>query len=158
MRLEGEAQAKKAQEEADRELSLEAWRDVKAYLEDQREKVRRSLAWRIADASRKHEADLSHHREKMDALHRDLELKRLGWLDTQIYREEEKARSRKSIALRLESWRINKIAEEKEKAKQELIAEEDALQREQDREELLAAKLAIEMMEKRKNLEPGMIF
>ena len=124
------------------------WRDVKAYQASQREAERRSLAGRIAESHRQKEYDLQQHREVMDALHMDFELRRLDHLEMREYREEEKVRSRRSIALRLASWKDDKLRREKERAMEELALQEEALQREQDREELQAAKLALDMMER----------
>ena len=148
MRKEGEKQAEYQQAQADRELTHASWEDVKAYRLKERELQRQSLAWRIADAHRKHEVDLTLHQEALNRMHQDLELRRMDWLAVQEYKKSEQDRKRKSIALRLDSWRQQRMAEEKPKATLDLIAEQDALLKEMDREELIAAKLANDLIEK----------
>ena len=151
MRLEGEKQAQRAAEDADRELREEAWRDVQRYRAEERRKQRESTAWRLADAHRKHEIELASHQEQLAKMHLDLQCRREDWLALQAYKAEEKERRRKSIQMRLDSWKKQKLAEEKQKLKELMMEEEDAIFREMDREELVAAKLANDMME-RKNM------
>lgn len=157
MRLEGEAQSARLAETSDRELREEAWRDVQRYREQQRTESRKSLAWRIADAHRKHEIELAMHEEQLNRMHLDLQCRREDWLSLQEYKKEEAVRRRKSIAMRLDSWKQHRVAEEKELEKKEMMAEEDAILREMDREELFATKLANDMMERRKMLSSDMI-
>ena len=129
-------------------MAAENWRAVKEYQAAQREAQRRSLAGRIAEAHRQKEVELEQHRAKMDAVQMDFATRRLDHLEMRQFREEERVRSRRSIALRLASWKDDRVKEEKERAKEQLAREEDAILREQDREELHAAKLALEMMER----------
>jgi hypothetical protein len=130
----------------------EDWRAVKAYQAAQRAAERTSLAGRIAEAHRQKELDLERHRQAMDALHMDLELRRLDHLEMREFREEERVRSRRSIALRLASWKDDKLARERERAKELLVLQEQAIQCEQDREDLQAAKLALGLMERQAQL------
>jgi hypothetical protein len=148
MRKEGELQTKAAEERADFELRTEAWRDVQNYRELERQKEREDLAWRMADAHRQHELDISLHQEKLSKLHLDLQCKREDWIALQDYKKEEANKRRKSIQFRLDSWRQQRLIEENKKMQELMVKEEDALLREMDREELLAAKLTHEMMER----------
>ena len=148
IRREGE---KHAQKEAMREeiaKRQEDWQAVKEYQQSLREQQRRSLAGRIAEAQRIKELDLQRHQEMLNAAHLDFHLRRLDHLEMREYRDEERVRGRRSIALRLASWKEDKMRKEKERAREEMQHAEDALQREQDREELHAAKLALSMMER----------
>lgn len=150
MRLKGEIEVKRVQDEADRELKDLDWRAVQEYRELEREKERREMAVRLVENRKQHEKELTLHREALDKMHNDLELKHLAWQDVNAAREADKQRSRKSIAFRLESWRQQRVAEEMLSAKKELQAEEDAMLREQDREALAEAK---EMAKKAEILE-----
>eukprot|EP00428_Durinskia_dybowskii_P062108 CAMPEP_0170386926 /NCGR_PEP_ID=MMETSP0117_2-20130122/17293_1 /TAXON_ID=400756 /ORGANISM="Durinskia baltica, Strain CSIRO CS-38" /LENGTH=576 /DNA_ID=CAMNT_0010642777 /DNA_START=136 /DNA_END=1866 /DNA_ORIENTATION=- len=147
-RLAAEQDLEKQAQQEELNATLEDWRAVKAYQNAQREAERRSLAGRIAESHRQKELDLEHHRQMMDAMHMDFELRRLDHLEMREFREEEKVRSRRSIALRLASWKDDKIRKEKERAKEEMERFDEAMAKEQDREDLHAAKLAMEMMER----------
>lgn len=125
---------------------------MKAYQAAQRNAERQSLAGRIAEAHRQKEADLEQHRALMDAMTRDFEMRRLDHLEMREFREEEKVRSRRSIALRLASWKDDKMRKEKERAKEMLELQEEAILNEQDREDLQAAKLALGLMERQSQL------
>jgi hypothetical protein len=52
------------------------------------------------------------HQEAMSAVHADLERKRLDWLDVQAEQAEKADSRRKSVAMRLNEWRDQRIAEE----------------------------------------------
>lgn len=151
MRQEGVRQDQRLVDIADRELREAAWRDVQEYRENQRAEQRKSMAWRIADAHRKHEIELCQHQEGLQRMHLDFQCRREDWLSLQEYKKEEAERRRKSVAMRLDSWRQQRMAEEKEKERLEMLAEEEAILREMDREELLAAKLTQDLMD-RKNM------
>lgn len=138
------------QEEFNR--TQEDWKAVKAYQAAQREAERKSLAGRIAEAHRQKQEDLEHHRQLMDAMNMDFELRRLDHLEMREFREEEKVRSRRSIALRLASWKEDKMARERARAKEMLELQEQAMQCEQDRDELQAAKIALGLMERQTHL------
>lgn len=130
---------------------------MKAYQESQRAAARRSIAWRIADSQRQKEVDLKMHREHLEAMHMDFELKRLNHEELQAYRMQEKERSRKSIAMRLDSWRQHKVKAAKQKAAFDLQREEDAFLDEQDREALAAAKRTNMFCERQDLLTSSMI-
>jgi hypothetical protein len=157
MRLEGERQAQQLADVADRELRDAAWRDVQAYREQQRAEQRKSMAFRIADAQRKHEIELCQHQEALQRMHLDFQCKREDWLALQESKREEAERRRKSVSLRLDSWRQQRLAEEKERERKEMIAEEEAILREMDREELFAAKLAQDMIDRKTMIGTQMI-
>lgn len=157
MRQEGEKQAQLVAEQADHELREKAWQDVRAYREQQRAEQRKSLAWRLADAHRKHEIDVAMHEEQLNRMHLDLQCKREDWLALQEYKKEEAERRRKSISLRVQSWKTQRLAEEKEQERREMLAEEEAILREMDREELLAAKLTQDLIDRRARLNTDML-
>lgn len=138
--MNGERELAKAAEAEDRKLTEQAWRDVRAFQERQRDEQRRSLAARLAEHSRQHHEELIAHRAALDAMHADFELKRLAWQDSEQDKARTRERSRRSIACRLDSWRDQRMAEEMHKAKKEMQAEEEALLREMDREALEEAK------------------
>ncbi len=135
MRLEQQAMEHK--------LSEEAWRDVKAYQEKQREIARKSLANRLAESARIHELELEAHNQLLSTMHDDFELKRMDWANLQQHKAEQQTRRRVSMMLRNESARMQRMAEAKLQAKKEMEAEEEARLREQDREALLTAKATL---------------
>ena len=139
MRADGEHQAQHFNAQAESELRAGVWADVKAHQAKQREERRQSLAWRIAESRRQKEVDLGIHSEKMTNLLNEIKLRRQDWLDVKQYEHDEKIRRRMSVMLRLDSWRIQKMAEQKLKAKKMLIAQEEARCVEMDREALLLA-------------------
>jgi hypothetical protein len=143
-------------EAANRRLDAEAWNDVREYQEKLRVDQRKSTAERIAQSHSVKEQDLEQHRVLLDAMHRDFELKRLDHFEMREFREEEAVRGRRSIALRLASWKHDKMVVEKDRFREMVVRDEDALSKEQDREELHAAKLANDMMERRNLLSSSM--
>jgi len=147
-RVNGEKQSERDVEAANRAMDAEAWNDVRAYQEQLRQDQRKSIAGRIAHSQHCKAEDLEQHRVLLDAMHRDFELSRLDHLEMREFREEEAVRGRRSIALRLASWKHDKLAAEKERFREQVARDEDALLQEQDREELHAAKLAFEMMQR----------
>lgn len=157
LRLATEKEALHELERENFELSENAWRDVKAYQESQRAAARRSIAWRIADSQRQKEVDLKIHREQLVTMHMDFELKRLNHEELQTYRSQEKERSRKSIAMRLDSWRQHKVKTAQQKAAFDLQREEDAFLAEQDREALSIAKRTNLFLERQDLLTSSMI-
>jgi len=148
IRKEGDKMMEREAAKEDSQKKYEDWQAVKAYQESQREQQRRSLAGRIAEAQRQKELDLQKHQEMLNAAHLDFQLRRLDYMEMREYRDEERVRGRRSIALRLASWKSDKMEREKERAREEMQRTEEALAREQDREELHAAKLALSMMER----------
>jgi hypothetical protein len=157
MQENGEKQMEKLRELQEYELRNEGWKDVQEYRAKQREASRRSLAWRLADSHRKQEVELNLHEEHLRKLHLDLLCKREDAFSKREAQEEDNERRRRSIALRLQSWREVRMNEEKQKEKLEMQKEEDALLREMDREDLLAAKLTFDHLERRKVLGSSML-
>ena len=99
---------------------------AEALKKEERDRERRSLALRLVQSKKEKEMELTSHREKMDALHRDFQLRREDWLAARATKHEEEERSRKSIALRLESWRSQRMIEEKVGIIHRAHAEQDA--------------------------------
>jgi hypothetical protein len=122
---------------------------VQEYKAAERDAQRRSLADRLVAASREHELDLIEHRKKLEAMHADLALKREAWIDVQSYKRREAENRRKSICYRLDSWRKEKLAEEKLQARERILAEEDAKFKQMDHEDIMQARKAAADEEKR---------
>ena len=131
-----DAYAKEAQMQ-DNQLSLEAWRDVKDYQESCRAKKRLSLANKITESRRHQEAAMEKHRKALDAMHEDLENKRMDWLEIREYKKRDEQRSRKSILVRLDSWRQQRVAEAKHQTVLAARADEEGRMRELDREAVI---------------------
>lgn len=129
----------KVQEE-EHKIVMEDVAAVQEYQKQQRDRDRMSLASRLAAAKREHELDLIEHRKKLESIHQDIESIREGWLDVQVYKESEKEKRRKSICFRLDSWRQQKMIQEKENSRLRMIAEEDAKFRQMDHQDIQAAK------------------
>ena len=110
----------------DTSLQLEDRKAVQAYKEQLRQEERNNIASSIAASQKEKEKALLEHRKHLDAMHEDFELKSKDWADINDYKSNEKERSRQSICLRLDSWRQGRMAEERQKAQQQLMAEDDA--------------------------------
>ena len=102
---------------------------MKAYQEQQRVERRQSVAWRIAESRRQKEIDLGLHSEKMSVLLNEIEHRR------QVREDDVK--------------RVQKMAEQKLKAKKMMIQEEELMYAEMDREALQLSKeqLKLKMQE-----------
>jgi hypothetical protein len=148
MRLEGEQKAKLHEETVDLHAKYEDWKDVQQYRETERQKDREDLAWKLANAHRQHEHDLTQHQDKLSKMHMDYQCRREDWLSLNEYKKKEADNRRKSVQFRLDSWRKQRLMEENEKMKELMMKEETVIYNEMDREELLAAKLTEEMMER----------
>jgi hypothetical protein len=94
------------------------------------------------------------HRRKLEAIHQDIEARRLDRLDVLEFQASEGERRRKSVCYRLDSWRQQRMAEEKEIARRRVIAEEEAKYRAMDHEDMQAAKKR-EMDEQKESLRLG---
>jgi len=147
LRMEGVQHSISLVEQSDREIRYEGWKDVRKYQETQRDAARHSLAWRLADAHRQQEIALVKHQEKLLHLHYDIQARREDWLALRKCQQEENESRRKSLQMRLASWKTVNLQEAKREQQKEMQQEENALEREIDREELMAIKLANEMME-----------
>jgi len=157
MRLQGEKQAVKALEDANRELSEQAWRDVKSSQAKEREERRKSVANRLVESRKQNELALEFHRRALDTMHSQLESKRQDWLDIRAAKEEQRERSRKSIAFRIDSWRQQKLAETMLENKKQYEAEEEARLREQDREAVELAKQSLKEKELEEKSKGGFV-
>jgi len=67
-------------------------------------------------------------------MHADLAARREDWVARAAHEIEEKSRRRLSVAMRLDSWREQRMAEEKLDQQRRLEEERDARLREEDRE------------------------
>jgi hypothetical protein len=151
---EEEAAAKKAEEAYDFALKTEDWRATKQAQAEAREAARRSIAWRVADASRKQAIALSEHEEKLAALHDQLQWKQKVSADAAEYKKECEQRRRLSMAMRLDSWRTQEMAEKALRLRKQMEAEEEARWKAEDNEALAAAKTML-LTREREQLAKG---
>ena len=117
--------------------------DVTKYNEDIKRKNRESLAQRLVIARKQHEMDIQQHCALLANMHADFSLKRAASKDVEAYKQQQKEARRRSVAMRLDSWRKSKISEEKRRQKLALFQEEDRRLREMDRQDM---ELAQQMM------------
>ena len=117
--------------------------DVEAYNEEIKRKNRESLAKRLVVATKQHEMDIAQHCTLLADMHADFSLKRAASKDVEAYKQQQKEDRRKSMAMRIDSWRKSKISEEKRRQKLALLEEEDRRLRELDRQDM---ELAQQMM------------
>ena len=115
---------------------------VNEYKKQQQDEERMEVAARLVAAKRAHEVDLIEHRRKLNIVHDMLETRRQDWMDIKEYEKGEKENRRKSVCLRLDSWRQQKMVKEQEKRRERMRAEEEAFYRQMDHEDLQAAKQA----------------
>ena len=135
-------------EAADKELSDLAWRDVQKYQCELREEARKSLAFRLADSRRQQQLAIEEHRLHLDKLHEEFAIRHVEWKDVNAIKEKEAEKKRRmSVALRMDSWKCQRLAEEKLAAKKALIAQESARLDEEDWEALKRAKELLKMEE-----------
>lgn len=116
---------------------------VEEYKKQQCDEERMEIATRLAAAKRIHELDLEEHRRKLDIVHDILESRRQDWIDVKTYQNQDRESRRKSVGLRLDSWRQQKMAKEKAKTRERMQAEEDSFYRQMDHEDIQSAKKAI---------------
>lgn len=133
---EGDAEYQRQMKTQDRELSEEAWRDVKRYQEQCREECRKELASSLLQQRRDYAFDLQQHQEGLERLHEDMELRRNDWKAVKASKKADCARRRRSISMRLDSWRSERLKEAKRKVAELARADEEARTREEDREAL----------------------
>lgn len=124
------------------------WRDEQQKLVEERVRERRELATRIEEAKRIKEADLIRHRAQLDIMHEDFESRRADWKAVAEARRKSKERSRQSVCLRLQSWRMNKLRADQQLTQQRMEQEQEAMYRRQDAEAVRAARAA-ELVAKR---------
>ena len=90
---------------ASHELSYMGFLDAQEAEKTEQDRQRLSIAKGIVRARKEKEIALEKHREMLDTMHADFEHKRAGWEDARQYKRAEQADRRKSVAMRLESWR-----------------------------------------------------
>lgn len=143
MRLQGHQDIQKQQELQEFITREEEWKDIQNYKQHLQEEKRKSLAKRLAEARKAEQQDLEKHRLELDNIHQELERRREDWIDVENYKFQQKMKSRQSVLLRLESWRDQRLAEEKLEAKKRLVEEENMRLRYQDWIDLQQAKGAM---------------
>ena len=144
---EGEKAYQREVAAQDRELSAEAWRDVKRYQEKCRNEQRQELAKSLLQQKKAYTIDLEKHQQSLEALHNDMELRRHDWVSKKAAKEQDAARRRKSVAMRLDHWRKEKLTEAKRKVVASVKADEEARVREEDREALQRYKRKVKEQE-----------
>lgn len=132
----------------DYEIKHDDWICMQEYQQQLRDERRKSLAMRLVLSRKQKEGALNAHRNMLDAMHEEFELKRATWNDVQTYQATERENRRKSVNLRLDSWRQQKLVCEKLRNQQLLQQEEDAYIKEQEAEDLRNAKEALKNAEK----------
>lgn len=125
--------------------------DVDNYFANQRTIERQEIASRIETSKRNKEKDLLLHRELLDKMHEEYEDRRENWKLLQSYQKNEIERSRKSVCLRLESWKTIRMKREKERAYKQLVAEHDAALKQEDYQAMNEKKMKEKMEEKLSN-------
>jgi hypothetical protein len=156
-RLKEELAVQQEQQAASFEENHQAWLDVKNHQLAMQKAARESMAGRIAKAHEEHELQLEKHSQMLTIMHEDFELKRMDWQNAQAFKREQREDRRKSMVLRNESWRSQRMAEEKLRQRKELEAEEDARLREQDREALLTAKAQLMAHQRADTMNSSMV-
>lgn len=126
-------------------------KDIENYLANQRNLERQEIAARIETSKRNKEKDLLLHRELLDKMHEEYEDRRENWQLLQNYQNNEIERSRKSVCLRLESWKTMRMKREKERAYQQLLAEHDAALKQEDYCAIQEKKMQDKINERLKN-------
>lgn len=129
----------------------EEHKDIENYLANQRNLERQEIASRIETSKRNKEKDLMLHRELLDKMHEEYEDRRENWKSLQNYQINEIERSRKSVCLRLESWKTLRMKREKERAYQQLVAEHDAALKQEDYRAIQEKKMKEKLDEKLAN-------
>jgi hypothetical protein len=122
------------------QIHSEEHKDIENHRAELRNQERAEVAARIETSRRWKEKDLEVHRHLLDQMHEEYEERRENWKLLQEHKVQEKEKSRKSICLRLQSWKETRMKREKERARMEFIAEQDSLMRSQDMEALREAK------------------
>lgn len=148
MRKEGIRKQEHKQLVEDLQLKHDAWLDVQNYQQSLRDERRKSIAMRLVHSRKQKEAALIKHKVALEEMHKEFELKHAGWQDVLAYESHEQKRRRDSVAMRLDSWRLERMQKEKERAKKQIADEEDAALKEQDAENIRAAREAMKDKEK----------
>eukprot|EP00607_Mallomonas_marina_P000456 CAMPEP_0182439174 /NCGR_PEP_ID=MMETSP1167-20130531/86276_1 /TAXON_ID=2988 /ORGANISM="Mallomonas Sp, Strain CCMP3275" /LENGTH=405 /DNA_ID=CAMNT_0024632815 /DNA_START=138 /DNA_END=1356 /DNA_ORIENTATION=- len=106
----------------------------------EREREREILVWTLVDHRKNHEESLRKHRELLDRLHDDFEARKIDYMSLKEEKEVRRERGRKSIVIRVESWKRERLLSEKLKMKERLQDQNTLLLRAIDIESMKAAK------------------
>jgi hypothetical protein len=107
--LLGDLQTKKNLQLIEYKYAQDTYNLQKKLKNDEKTMERKKLALEICEKQQQKNILLQIHRQQLEEVHLNFELRKLEWMDIKKYKEEEKEKSKKSIALRLESWRIQKL-------------------------------------------------
>ena len=135
--------AKKIKDEEDRELAEADRIELEAFQADERRKARESIANRVIEAKKTHESELLQHCSLLASIHADFALRNDAAKDVENYKKQQSENRRKSVALRLDSWRQQRMNEEKLTQKKAIQDEEDRRMRAMDRADMEAAQLML---------------
>lgn len=106
-------------------LRVEDATAVNEAIRDEAAKHRKSLHERLEVQKKQKQDDMEKHRLNLDIMHQEYQLKTDEWKDVKEYQKKQKERSRKSISMRLNSWRDQKMRQEEIKLQKELEREQD---------------------------------
>jgi hypothetical protein len=148
MRKDGLRKQELEQTVQDLQVKHDDWVDVQNYQQSLRDERRKSIAMRLVHSRKQKEAALMNHKLALEQMHNEFELKRGGWQDVREFNDHERKKRRDSVAMRLESWRLERMQREKELAKKRIAEEEDAALKEQDAENIRTAREAMKDKEK----------
>lgn len=139
--MEEEMEAKEQEKEIDYLRSRhQDWKDVQDYVHNQRERDRKSMAARVAKSRQEKRIMLEQHQANLAKLHEEFYLRKQDNEDIKAFKEQEAQKRRESLALRLDSWKQQKMQRLKEKRQRELEQEEESLIKTQEWCDLQAAK------------------
>lgn len=113
MQLQVKHQAEKFAKEEERKFAELAREDVKKMKDKQQEEEREEIRLRAAAKMQQKKVHAENHRQRLDLLHREMESRRVNYLQHKLLQHEQKERSRKSISMRLDSWTQQKVAPKK---------------------------------------------
>ena len=128
---------------------------MKVAQEEEKTRIRHELAEKIVLDRQQKQIELERHYNALAKMHDELEMKHANWCDVQNYKKEEAQHRRQSVAMRLDSWRNERIVEEMIKSQEAVIAEEDVRLKEQDWMDLMTAKENLKFEEKQSRMLGG---
>eukprot|EP01041_Mallomonas_annulata_P004660 gene4660-9246_t len=111
---------------------------------EERDRARLSLTWALVQDRKHKEIELMKHRTMLDRMHEEFELRKRDLLDIKTDKAERVSRSRKSVTFRLQSWKQQRMVEEKLLSQEKFRAEEGAAIRAADVESVRLAKQALQ--------------
>lgn len=133
---------------SDRIQAIENRVALQSKQQEDRDRARQSIAFRLVQARRQNELAMAAHRSGLDKLHMEFEVKKEDLVDITTYKKEAELRSRTSVQLRLQSWREGRLEEERIEAKLKRQAEQEAELKEILAEDARNAKKAEALTEK----------